>query len=302
MKPSKLQAWIMAARPRTLPAAVSPVLVGSALAFYEGVFRPGPALAALLGSLLIQIGANFANDYMDFLKGSDTKERLGPTRVTSAGLLSLREVQAGTGVVFGLAVLCGVFLTLAAGWPVMVIGLLSILAALAYTGGPYPLGYNGLGEIFAFLFFGLAAVGGTYYVQAGSYSLAAFAASIPVGCLVVAILVVNNLRDIATDRTAGKRTTAVRYGEHWTRREYAILLALAFFSPVLMAMSALLPVWILVVWLGAPLGFRLIHAVAADTGRALNRSLAGTGTLVLVFSLLFSLGMIIGKIIVTAQP
>lgn len=296
MKPSKLQAWIMAARPRTLPAAVSPVVVGSALAFYEGVFRPGPALAALLGSLLIQIGANFANDYMDFLKGSDTHERLGPTRVTSAGLLSLLEVQAGTAAVFGLAVLCGLYLTFAAGWPVVVIGLLSILAALAYTGGPYPLGYNGLGEIFVFLFFGLAAVGGTYYVQARSYNLAAFAASIPVGCLVVAILVVNNLRDIGTDRTAGKRTTAVRHGELWTRREYALLLVLAFFSPVLMSMSGLLPPWVLLVWMGMPMGFGLIQSVGADSGRALNRSLGRTGSLELVFSLLFGLGLVVGRL------
>jgi 1,4-dihydroxy-2-naphthoate polyprenyltransferase len=297
MASNKMHAWIMAARPRTLPAAVSPVLVGSALAFYEGAFKPGPALAALLGSLFIQIGANFANDYMDFLKGSDTKDRLGPTRVTAAGLLSVREVQAGTALVFGLAVLCGLYLTYAAGWPVVVIGVLSILAALAYTGGPYPLGYNGLGEIFVFIFFGLAAVGGTYYVQALHYNEAAFAASIPIGCLVVAILVVNNLRDIEDDRKAGKRTMAVRYGITWTRREYALLLALAFFSPVLMALSGLLPAWIMLVWLAMPLGYRLIHAVASDSGRSLNRSLAGTGSLELVFSLLFSLGLVMGKIL-----
>ncbi len=296
MKPGKLQAWILAARPRTLPAAVSPVVVGSALAFYHGAFRLGPALAALLGALFIQIGANFANDFMDFLKGSDTPERLGPTRVTSAGLLGLHEVQAGTAVVFGLAALCGVYLILAAGWPVAVIGVLSILAALAYTGGPYPLGYNGLGEIFVFLFFGLAAVGGSFYVQALDYSLAAFAASIPVGCLVVAILVVNNLRDIETDRKAGKRTTAVRYGAAWTQREYALMLVLAFFTPVLMVLSSLLPAWILLTWLGLPLAFHLIQRVGMDTGRALNRSLGGTGSLELVFSLLFSLGLVLGSL------
>ena len=296
MKPGKLQAWILAARPRTLPAAVSPVLVGSALAFYSGAFRIGPALAALLGAVFIQVGANFANDYMDFLKGSDSHGRLGPTRVTTAGLLSLRAMQAGTAAVFGLAVLCGLYLTLVAGWPVVVIGLLSILAALAYTGGPYPLGYNGLGEVFVFIFFGLAAVGGTYYVQALHYDLTAFATSIPVGCLVVAILVVNNLRDISADLKAGKHTTAVRFGALWTQHEYVLLLVLAFFTPVLMAVSGLLPPWVLLAWLGLPMGLSLVRQVGTETGRSLNRTLGGTGSLELVFALLLALGLVVAKI------
>jgi 1,4-dihydroxy-2-naphthoate octaprenyltransferase len=190
------------------------------------------------------------------------------------------------------------YLAWTAGWPVVVIGVLSILAALAYTGGPYPLGYNGLGEVFVFIFFGLAAVGGTYYVQARVFTLAAFAVSVPLGLLIVAILVVNNLRDIEGDRAAGKRTLAVRYGAEWTRREYAACLALAFLAPLAAVLAGLLPVWVLLCWLAAPAAWRLVGAVKRDTGRALNRSLGGTGSLTLVFALLLSLGLVIGKFIV----
>ena len=297
MDTGKLQAWLMASRPRTLPAAVSPVLVGSAMAFSVGRFRAGPALAALLGALCIQIGANFANDYMDFQKGADAKGRLGPTRVTTAGLISLRAIQAGTLAVFGLAVVCGVYLAWQAGWPVIVIGLLSILSALAYTGGPYPLGYNGLGEVFVFLFFGLAAVGGTYFVQAGSYTPAVLAASLPVGLIVMAILVVNNLRDIPTDRESGKRTTAVRFGEAWTRGEYILMLAAAYVVPLVMAISRLTTPWVLLSWLSLPTAFDLVRHVNSDTGRLLNRALGGTGILVLYYSLFFSAGLILGRLL-----
>ncbi len=292
---SKLQVWVLAARPRTLPAAVAPVIVASALAFYAGQFSPGPALAALIGALLIQVGANFSNDLFDFQKGVDTSQRLGPVRVTQAGLLTQAEVAWGTALVFAMAALCGVYLALASGWPVIAIGALSVLAALAYTGGPYPLGYNGLGEVFVFLFFGLAAVVGTYFVQAKAVSLAAFAVAFPVGCLVVNILVVNNLRDIPTDMATGKRTLAVRNGAAWTRREYLVVLGLAYLSTLLMALSGLLPGWVLLCWLSLPLGVRLVWNVWQDTGRALNKSLAGTGQLELIFCLLFSLGLLIAK-------
>lgn len=292
---SKFKSWMLAARPRTLPAAVSPVVTASALAFYDGKFAAAPALVALLGALLIQVGANFSNDLFDYQKGVDTSQRLGPTRVTQAGLLSQREVTWGTVLVFGLAALCGVYLMLVSGWPVLVIGALSVLAALAYTGGPRPYGYSGLGELFVFLFFGLAAVAGTYYVQARAVSLAAVAVAFPVGFLVVNILVVNNLRDIPTDRATGKRTLAVRYGEDWSRREYLAVLGLAFLSPLVMALSGLLPGWILLSWLSLPLAFRLVGGVWRETGRALNPSLGGTGQLELVYCLLFSLGLVIGK-------
>ena len=292
-----LQIWMMAARPRTLPAAVAPVVVGSALAFYDGGFRLGPALAAVLGALLLQIGANFTNDVFDYQHGADTSLRTGPTRVTQSGLLSPRQVKAGMLVVFGLAALCGVYLIYAAGWPVAVIGLLSILAAVAYTGGPYPLGYHGLGEVFVFLFFGLAAVGGTYFVHTRMITAAALAACIPIGCLVVAILVVNNLRDVPTDRATGKRTLAVRFGEVWTRKEYVVLLAVAYLSVFLLGLSGLLPLWVALSWLSLPQAIPLIRSINQEEGRALNRTLAGTGQLELSFSLLFAMGLVIAKVI-----
>jgi 1,4-dihydroxy-2-naphthoate octaprenyltransferase len=294
---SKNHAWILAARPRTLPAAVAPVIAASALAFCHGKFALAPALAALIGALLIQIGANFSNDLFDFQKGVDTSQRVGPTRVTQAGLLSQREVAAGTAAVFGLAALCGLYLGWVSGWPVIAIGVLSILAALAYTGGPYPLGYNGLGELFVFLFFGVAAVVGTYYVQAREAPLSAFALSIPIGLLVVNILVVNNLRDIATDRASGKRSLAVRFGEAWTRREYLAVLSLAYLAPALMALSGLLPAWVLLSWLSSPLAFRLVDSIKKETGRALNRTLAATGQLELAYCLLLGVGLVIARLV-----
>ena len=218
---SYTQRWLIASRPKTLPAATVPVIVGTAAAFKDNVFQFGPALAALLGALLIQIGANFANDVFDYKKGADTAERLGPTRVTQAGMLSPGQVYAGMVVVFGLATLIGVYLVLVAGWAVILIGVFSILAALAYTGGPFPLGYNGLGDIFVFIFFGLVAVCGTYFVQAGTLGALAWWGALPVGFLATAILVVNNLRDVKTDRIAGKKTLAVRFGESGARAEYA---------------------------------------------------------------------------------
>jgi 1,4-dihydroxy-2-naphthoate polyprenyltransferase len=290
---SPFRVWLMAARPRTLPAAVAPVIVGSALAFSDGGFRWGPALAAALGALLLQVGANLANDVFDFQHGADTSQRMGPTRVTQSGLLTPRQVKLGMAVVFGLAALCGVYLTFAAGWPVLVIGLLSIVAAVAYTGGPYPLGYHGLGEVFVFLFFGVAAVGGTYFVHTRTITWAVFASCIPIGCLVVAILVVNNLRDIPTDRLTGKRTLAVRFGEAWTRGEYVSLLAAAYLSLFLIVISGLLPPWIGLSWLSLPLAIPLIRSVYSEQGRALNRVLGGTGQLELAFSLLFALGLVI---------
>nr|HMN63133.1 1,4-dihydroxy-2-naphthoate octaprenyltransferase [Anaerolinea sp.] len=210
--------------------------------------------------------------------------------------LSQREVAVGTGMVFGLAALCGAYLAWVSGWPVIAIGALSILAALAYTGGPYPLGYNGLGEVFVFLFFGVAAVVGTYYVQAREASPAAFALAIPVGLLVVNILVVNNLRDIETDRSTGKHTLAVRYGAEWTRDEYLAVLSLAYLSLALIALSGLLPVWVMASWASLPLAVGLVRSVWTDTGRALNRTLAATGRLELIFCLLTAIGLVVAAV------
>ncbi len=295
MKP--WQIWLLAIRPRTLPAAASPVIAGSALAFLENKFRFGPALAALLAALLLQIGANIANDVFDYYRGADTAQRLGPVRVTQAGLLKPRQVVEGMWVVFGLAAVLGIYLTIVAGWPVLVLGLLSIAAAIAYTGGPYPLGYIGLGDLFVFLFFGLAATCGAYYVQAREVSAAVVWASIPMGLLITAILVVNNLRDIDTDRAAGKRTLAVRLGEKGSRIEYLLCMAGAYAAPLLMAVLGITPVFGLLAWLSAPLALALVRTVATVEGRPLNRALAGTGQLALAFSLLFSLGLVLYRAI-----
>ncbi len=232
---SRLQAWILASRPKTLSAAVAPVAVGSALAVYHGAFRPLPALAALLGALLIQIGTNFANDLLDFRRGADDEHRLGPTRVVQAGLLRPGAVAWGTAVAFGLAALVGLYLIGVGGRPILYIGLASILSGILYTAGPFPLAYVGLGDLFVMLFFGIVATSGTYYVQAGSFSPQSVLLGVAVGAMSVAILVVNNLRDIETDRRAGKHTLPVRMGDAMTRRYYALLVILAFALPVAMS-------------------------------------------------------------------
>ncbi len=290
---TRLQIWLLAARPRTLPAAAASAIVGSAAAFRDGVFQPGPALACLLAALLLQIGANLANDVFDYHRGADTPGRLGPTRVTQAGLLSPRQVVIGMWVTFGLAALLGVYLILVAGWPVLLIGLASIAAAIAYTGGPFPFGYYGLGDLVVFIFFGLVAVCGTYFVQAGGVSALAIWASLPLGFLITAILVINNLRDIATDRQAGKMTLAVCLGARGTRLEYTLCLLAAYLTPPAMWFVGLTSPWVLCAWLSLPMAYQQTRAAWQLEGRPLNQVLAGTGRLTLVYGLLFSLGMIL---------
>lgn len=289
------QIWLLAARPRTLPAAAAPVLVGCAVAAYEGVFRPLPALAAFLVGLLLQIGANISNDYFDFKKGADTSERVGPLRVTQAGLLAPQQVIGGMAAVFGAAALIGIYLIWVAGLPALVLGVVAILSALAYTGGPYPLAYHGWGEVFVLLFFGLAAVCGTYFVQAGTLSMMAVWSSLPVGLLAMAILTVNNLRDIATDRASGKNTLAVRLGERGTVLEYGLWVGLAYGMVVVGVVLAVLPVAVLLSLLGLPLAVRLIKQVARTRGRALNALLAKTGQLELLFAVIYAIGLLISR-------
>jgi len=291
--PSTLQRWFMAARPKTLPAAASPVIVGVALAASEGTFRLDLALATLLAGLLLQIGANLANDVFDYLKGTDTTGRLGPVRVTQAGLLTPRQVLVGMGVVFLLAAALGVYLTLESGWPILAIGILAILSAVAYTGGPFPYGYYGLGELFVFLFFGLAAVCGSYYIQTVRFTALALWSAVPIGLLIVALLVVNNLRDIQTDRATQKRTLAVRMGERWTQKEYLAAVVGAYAMPALMWLSGWTSVWVMLSWLSIPMAVRLAKAIHTLRGRPLNQALAGTGQLVLVFGILLALGFLI---------
>lgn len=230
--PSRPRVWLMAARPKTLPAAAAPVLIGAALAAHRGVFRPLPAAAALVGALLIQVATNLANDYYDFVRGSDTDERVGPTRVTQAGLLAPGTVRGGMLATLGAALVVGVYLVAVGGWPIAVVGVASLVCAVAYTGGPFPLAYHGLGDVFVFVFFGLVAVGGTFWVQALRLPAEALWAGAGVGALSTAILVVNNLRDIETDAAAGKRTLAVRLGRRGTRIEYGVLVTFGLAVPV----------------------------------------------------------------------
>lgn len=289
----KRRAWIMASRPRTLPAAIAPVVVGTALAVHDGAFQPMAALAALIAALLIQVGSNFANDLGDYLRGTDARERVGPLRVTTAGLLSPREVQAGMVVVFGLAALCGIYLISLGGWPILLIGVLSIAAAIAYTAGPLPFGYYGLGDLGVFLFFGLAAVCGTYYVQAHTLTPAVWLAAVAMGCLVTAILVVNNVRDADTDAAAGKRTLAVLLGRQGARIEYLILLAIAYVVPLILWLGLGYRPGVLLTWLTLPLAYRQTRAVFTVLGPALNKTLAGTAQLAVAYALALAVGVMI---------
>jgi len=291
--PNRFQIWWLAIRPRTLPAAAAGVVAGSALALHDRLFHPFPALAALLVALLLQIGSNLANDVFDFERGADSARSAGPLRVTQSGLLTPAQVKAGMLCVFALAGLIGLYLAFEAGWIVLLIGLAAIFSAVAYTGGPFPLGYYGLGDLFVFLFFGLACVAGTYFVQAGEVSPAAWGMSLPVGLIVVGILVVNNLRDLPTDRQAGKHTLAVLLGDRFARGEYLACLLVAFLCLPLFCTMGLLPWVALLPWLSLPLAVKLAWVVFTQTGQALNVALAGTGQLALAFSVLFLLGMLL---------
>ncbi|MGI5913007.1 MAG: 1,4-dihydroxy-2-naphthoate polyprenyltransferase [Syntrophomonadaceae bacterium] len=288
--------WYLAIRPKTLPAACGPVILGTGLALGDGVFRLLPALACLLVALLLQIGSNLANDVLDFKKGTDTKERTGPLRVTQAGLLTPRQMLAGTIVVFTLAAAVGLYLIYLGGWPIFLLGLLAIISAIAYTGGPFPLGYNGLADIFVFFFFGPVAVIGTYYLQAGFVSEIAWWASIPPGLLITALLVVNNLRDIETDRKAGKKSLPVRFGVKFTRIYYISLLALSYLVPLVLWLSGKAPSLILLAWLTLPQIATLITDVFTKKGSPLNETLAATAKLGLFFSVLFAVGYVFASL------
>jgi 1,4-dihydroxy-2-naphthoate octaprenyltransferase len=285
------RALVHAARPRTLPAAVAPVLVGWAIAWAAGSLRPLPAAATLLFAILIQVATNYANDVLDFERGTDTAARVGPLRVTQAGLVSPGAMKLATAAAFGLAALDGLYLAAVAGWGLLVIGVVSIAAGLAYTGGPSPLAYNGLADLFVMAFFGFVAVCGTVYVQLGQVPPLAFAAALPIGALATAILVVNNVRDVETDAAAGRRTLPVRFGRRFGVVEYAALLALAFASPPAIAAAGLAGPWVLLPLVLVPLAFPLLRSVARERGPALNATLAGTGRLLLLFAVLLAAGI-----------
>jgi 1,4-dihydroxy-2-naphthoate octaprenyltransferase len=291
-----LRIWLMAARPRTLPAAIAPVLVGTALAGFGHVFHPLRFLAALLGAVFIQVGTNLSNDYSDARRGADAEDRLGPVRVTAGGLVPPKQVLIATYVSFGLAVLAGVYLIVVAGWLLLVIGAASILAGVLYTGGPRPYGYEGLGELFVFLFFGVVAVAGSFFVQVRHLQWEAFALSVPVGLLAAAILVVNNIRDIDSDRRASKRTLAVRLGRTRTRWLFAGTVYLAFLlAPITWIFGPVKP-WVMLTWLALPLAAALVRIVRTRTdGPSLNGALARSGMLQLAFCVLLSAGLLLSR-------
>lgn len=284
-------AWLLAARPQTLPVAVAPVAVGTAVASTLGPVRWGAVAAALIGALAIQIGTNFANDVFDHEKGADTAERLGPTRAVQSGLLSAPAVKIGMIVAFVAAFLAGVYLTTVAGAPIVVIGVASILSGIAYTGGPYPLGYHGLGDLFVLAFFGFVAVAGTSLVAAGSVPPLAWLAAVPVGALATAVLVVNNARDHQTDVRAGKRTLVVRFGRRFANLEFGTLVAAAYLAPAVMALTGLARPGVLAPWLTLPWAVWLCVRVTRAEGRALNPLLPATARLLLVVSALLAIGI-----------
>jgi 1,4-dihydroxy-2-naphthoate octaprenyltransferase len=288
--PSRARAWLLASRPKTLTAAVAPVAVGTACAHAAGGVAWGPALAALLGAFALQIGTNFANDVFDAERGADGPDRQGPARAVSSGWISPAAMKVAMAAAFGAAALFGVYLAAVAGWPVIAIGVASIIAGIAYTGGPYPLGYHGLGDVFVFAFFGVVAVCGTTFVQRGDVPGVAVWSSIAVGAVSTAILVVNNLRDRDEDTRTGKRTLAVRLGRAGALAEYGGLLIVAFVVPVVLAMSR--GPWLLAPLLALPLALAELRAfVRAADGPAFNRCLGGTARLVLVHGVLLAAGV-----------
>jgi 1,4-dihydroxy-2-naphthoate polyprenyltransferase len=293
-----MRIWLMAARPRTLPAAIAPVLVGTAAAIEHAGELPRVLafIAALIGSIFIQIGTNLANDYSDAKRGADTVDRLGPVRVTAAGLVAPRSVLVATWVAFGIAIAAGIYLTAVAGPVILAVGVASILAGVLYTGGPRPYGYAGLGELFVFLFFGLVAVNGSYYVQLEELDWLPFGLSVSIGCLATAILVVNNVRDIDTDRRAGKRTVAVRLGREATRRFYRALIVVAYLALPITLLATDGPAWAALGALSAPLAIPAGRPVLTRVdGPSLNQALAKTGALLAAFSLTVSAGLLIAS-------
>lgn len=292
-----VRAWLLASRPATLPAAAVPVLVGASAAISEGSsFHPLVFVTTLVCALLIQIGTNFSNDYSDFHRGADTEQRLGPVRVTQSGLISQSAVRLGIIAAFGLAVVLGAVLAWVGGWPVIAIGVFSILAGLAYTGGPFPFGYHGLGDLFVFVFFGLIAVTGTAYLQSGEWNAFALVLSVPIGLLVTNILVVNNLRDRPTDIVAGKRTLAVQLGDRNTRAQYALFTVVAYAIPLVVALTDPPRRWLLLPLLTLPIAIGLVRRVVSDTsGRDLNAVLERTGQLLLLFGVLLAVGALLGR-------
>ncbi|MCR9132295.1 MAG: 1,4-dihydroxy-2-naphthoate polyprenyltransferase [bacterium] len=291
---SKINIWVQAARPKTLAAAFTPVLVGAAIALHDGAFQAIVTFVALWCAFLIQIGTNFANDYFDFIKGADTDERIGFERATAAGLIAPKTMLQATILVMAIAFFSGLYLVWIGGWTILIIGVLSLIFGILYTGGPFPLGYNGLGDIFVFIFFGIVAVMTTYYVNALEWSEATFWASLAVGALCTNILVINNLRDVEQDAKVGKRTLGVLFGDTALKFEYTLMLALAFAIPPHFHVQLNYSIWIYLPFLSLPLALFHLRKVWTETHKPnLNKVLEQTAQLMAIYGILFSMGVIL---------
>lgn len=285
--------WIMASRPKTLPAAAAPVAIGTAMAYNDGGLHPLSAIVALLGALLIQIGTNLANDYYDFKKGVDQPDRLGPTRVTQSGLLAPESVKKAAFIIFTIALLIGIYLVYRGGWPIVIIGLLSILFGILYTGGPLPIGYIGLGDLFVLIFFGPVAVGGTYYVQTLNINNIVLTAGIAPGLFSMAILTVNNLRDVVQDKASGKKTLAIRFGTAFAKFEYLFSIIIASLIPLIIYLFNPHHIYSISTAFVILIALPSIKKVFTRQGQILNDVLASTGLLLLIYSLIFSVGWLL---------
>ena len=290
--------WLLAARPATLPASVAPVLVGTAAAVGVGgldaPLREGAFIAALVAALLLQIGTNFANDLFDFERGADNEGRLGPTRATHAGWVTPSQMRTAAALTFAAAVVLGIYLIVLAGWPVVVAGVAAVIAGIAYTGGPWPYGYHGLGDLFVFIFFGIVAAMGSFFVQVEHLTWEAFAVALPGAFTVTAILIVNNLRDVDTDRRSGKHTLAVILGAQVARAQFHAFLVAPFLLVIVFAATDLLPWWSMLSWVALPLAALVAYRVARGAaGHALNIVLKQTGQLHLVFGVLLAISFLL---------
>ena len=289
----KFESWILASRPKTLLAALVPVIIGSAVAAHHNSFKPLAATVALICSILIQVGTNFANDLYDFISGKDTHERLGPTRALASGLISVKEMKIGVFLTFALTFVLGLYLVYLGGWLILLIGIFSIIAGIAYTAGPYPLAYNGLGDIFVFIFFGLIGTVGTYYVQTGNVQMIAVWASIPVGALITNILVVNNYRDIDEDKSNGKNTLAVKFGEKFTRLQYVVFMILSYAILFVVYFTYKQSLYVFLPLLCLPISIKLVKMIYSLKGTSLNDTLALTAKLSLIYGILFAVGILL---------
>jgi len=290
---SKLDAWILASRPKTLLAALVPVIVGTSIAINDHKFKPVAAIIALICSFLIQIGTNFVNDLYDFLAGTDKSERLGPKRAVASGFLSVSEMKIGIIISFGLSFLLGLYLVYITGWEILLLGIISIVAGIAYTAGPFPLAYNGLGDLASFLFFGLVGTVGTYYVQAQEITATVFWSSIPVGALITNILVVNNYRDRLEDMSNGKHTLAVIIGDRFTRIQYVLFMIISYLILIVVFITYKQSILVFLPLLSLPLSLKLIKMIYTLRGKELNKALELTAKLSALYGLLFAIGILL---------